>query len=117
MQNAISRRDGAGRLGPRTVKLVRATAALSPRKRAAASALLALLLASCGDSPPEPEARTASTLPSLAPGSTATSAPAAGGEGGILPDVTVDDLAGGTVQVSSLAPAERPTLVWFWAPH
>ena len=34
----------------------------------------------------------------------------------ILPDVTVDDVAGGTVNLASLAPSPRPLLLWFWAP-
>ena len=46
--------------------------------------------------------------PAQAPGSTARSA---------LPDLTVDDVAGGKVQLASLAPAAQPLLVWFWAPH
>lgn len=44
-----------------------------------------------------------------------TAAPAPSGKS-ILPDLTVDDVAGGTVNLSSLAPAPRPVLLWFWAP-
>jgi ferric-dicitrate binding protein FerR (iron transport regulator) len=35
-----------------------------------------------------------------------------------LPEVDVLDVAdGSTVQLGSLLPAEKPLLVWFWAPH
>lgn len=44
-----------------------------------------------------------------------TAAPAPSGKS-ILPDLVVDDVAGGTVNLSSLAPAPRPVLLWFWAP-
>jgi len=77
---------------------------------------VALSLASCGGSSPEPDAGPASTLPSLAsPGLTQTTvAPEAAAR---LPDVTVDDVGGGTVRLASLTPAALPTLIWFWAPH
>lgn len=53
---------------------------------------------------------TTSASPSVAP-----QAPAAAS---VLPDLSVDDVAAGTkVDLSSLAPADRPLLVWFWAPH
>ncbi len=36
----------------------------------------------------------------------------------VLPDVDVVDLATGeTVNLASFAPADRPILLWFWAPH
>ena len=35
-----------------------------------------------------------------------------------LPDLEVVDVATGTpVQLRSLVPSDRPTLLWFWAPH
>lgn len=35
-----------------------------------------------------------------------------------LPDVTVLDVhTGDRVTLASLAPADRPILLWFWAPH
>lgn len=34
-----------------------------------------------------------------------------------LPDVTVVDLAGGEFRLASLAPSDRPIVLWFWAPH
>ena len=36
----------------------------------------------------------------------------------VIPDVDVVDLATGeTVNLASFAPADRPILLWFWAPH
>jgi len=59
------------------------------------------------------------TIGSPGPGpapSVAAPAPAAGKS--VLPDLAVDDVAAGSkVNLSSLAPAEQPLLVWFWAPH
>ena len=34
----------------------------------------------------------------------------------VLPDVTVDNVAGGTTNLATLAPSPRPILLWFWAP-
>ena len=35
-----------------------------------------------------------------------------------LPDVSVQDVAAGTqVNLASLLPADRPILLWMWAPH
>jgi hypothetical protein len=36
--------------------------------------------------------------------------------GAKLPSVSVDDLAGGKVSLSSLVPAQKPLLVWAWSP-
>lgn len=56
---------------------------------------------------------TASTT--AAPGATPAAAPAAPSP---LPDVAVLDAGTGeTVQLAALLPADRPLLVWFWAPH
>lgn len=54
----------------------------------------------------------------LAPatGTAPVPATAAGNNG--LPDAEVRDVASGATQtVRALAPADRPTLFWFWAPH
>lgn len=38
--------------------------------------------------------------------------------GNVVPDVAVLDVAtGDTVDLGGLIPAERPILLWFWAPH
>lgn len=38
--------------------------------------------------------------------------------GSALPDVVVNDVgAGGEISLQTLAPSDRPTLLWFWAPH
>lgn len=34
-----------------------------------------------------------------------------------LPALTVENVAGGQVDLASYFPAERPVVVWFWAPH
>ena len=65
---------------------------------------LALVLAGCGSGQ-----------------DTGTAAPAAGGDGAqatVLPDLSVTDIAtGDQVTLRSLVPADRPVLLWFWAPH
>ena len=33
------------------------------------------------------------------------------------PAIEVIDLAGGNVNLASLAPSQNPVLLWFWAPH
>ena len=33
-----------------------------------------------------------------------------------LPKVTVDEVSGGKLDLSSLTPAEKPLLVWAWSP-
>jgi hypothetical protein len=36
----------------------------------------------------------------------------------VLPDLVVDDVgAGAKVNLASLAPSQRPVLLWMWAPH
>lgn len=58
----------------------------------------------------EPSAPTESSAPE------ATTPPT--GEATFLPDIEVVDVASGdTVALRSLASADRPTLLWFWAPH
>ncbi len=54
-------------------------------------------------------------------GGPVAAAPAAEGSGqaaGLLPELTVTDVGAGTeVALTSLVPADRPVLLWFWAPH
>ena len=56
------------------------------------AALLALWVTGCGGSP--------------APDAQATG----------LPKLTVDEVGGGKVDLSSLTPGEKPLLVWAWSP-
>ncbi len=94
-----------------------------------ALACAGLVLSGCGGggedqvvtSPPQ---ATGSTLPSItapvpdgsAPGPTAP-APS-GARSAVLPSVSVDDIGAGTkVDLASLSPSSRPTLMWMWAPH
>ena len=65
---------------------------LKPVVRLVCAALLALVIVGCGGAPPG-------------------DAPPAG-----LPRVTVDDVSGGKVDLSSLTPADKPLLVWAWSP-
>lgn len=83
---------------------------------------LGLLLAACGGpaaprevATPGPSA-TAPQVPTAVVVSTPTTAAPAPAGTSVLPDLTVDNVAGGTVNLSSLAPAPRPVLLWFWAP-
>lgn len=85
------------------------------RLRCSAALLLAgVVLAAC--------ARTAgpSTDAGPAPATdppAATARPSPAPAGSDLPAVDVVELASGaTVALASIAPSERPTLVWFWAP-
>ena len=91
---------------------------------AAAVATSALLVAACGGSSPsgQPPPPSASTLPSLEDAGPApvapptTGAPSAAGAS-VLPDIVVDDVGGGKVNLASLAPSAEPILLWMWAPH
>ena len=89
---------------------------LSSRARLAAFALGAtLLLASCGggESSSEPAG---STLPAL-PDAVELD-PAADIAANQLPDVVVDDVgAGNKVNLRNVAPADKPILLWMYAPH
>ncbi|MBA2350042.1 MAG: TlpA family protein disulfide reductase [Solirubrobacterales bacterium] len=102
------------------------------------AALAALLLAACGGSSddvdsgipsasaPAAEAVTATTevegveAPAGEGEAAEASAPAGGAdelpEGPKLPDVSVKDLAGGSLSVADIK-SEKPVLVWFYAPH
>lgn len=52
-------------------------------------------------------------------GNTAPAAkPEAGASAGPLPAITVQDVtADRPVALNSFIPSDRPTLLWFWAPH
>lgn len=81
----------------------------------------AVLLAACGSagSDREPRATTgvaAPTAEAAAVTRAADDAPAPA-KGPPLPDVSVQDLAGGSLSVADLAGGEKPVLAWFWAPH
>lgn len=102
------------------------------------AALAALLLAACGGatdatsdsgipsaSAPASESVTATTEVEgveapAGEGEAEASAPSGGAdelaEGPKLPDVSVKDLAGGSVSVADLK-SDKPILVWFYAPH
>ncbi len=72
------------------------------------------------DPPPAPEPPADPPPPPADPPPAADPPPptTAAAEPNDLPDVTVIDVAGGeSLVLSSLAPADRPILVWFWAPH
>ncbi len=85
---------------------------------------LALSAAACGDSSDSPE-----TAPIESPTSTEASATqesatepapesAAPAPASDLPSVEVVDVAtGATVNLASFAPADKPLVLWFWAPH
>ena len=93
------------------------------RKRIVAAALAGgITLAACGGSPAAPvgEDGVAITLPEPSAGpipdlpvspNAATASP--------LPQVTVRQINGdgGFVQFKNELPADKPLLVWFWAPH
>lgn len=87
-------------------------------------ALLALVAVACGSSP-QTAAPDAADTSSPAVTASAARTPPASGESvpppaaeQALPGVEVIDLADdGLVNVASLAPASKPVLVWFWAPH
>lgn len=88
-----------------------------------------LVLSGCGGAGEDkvgtsPAQATGSTLPSIAapaPDGSATvpTAPAPSrARSAVLPSVSVDDIGAETkVDLASLSPSSRPTLVWLWAPH
>lgn len=86
---------------------------LRPNRTAALIAATALTLAACGGT-------TNSGSPAEAAGSAAAGTAAAGPSNAAspLPDVEVLDVTSGErVQLAGYLPAEKPTLVWLWAPH
>lgn len=93
------------------------------RKRIVAVALVGgIALAACSGAPPAPVGAdgAAVTLPEPAPGpvpNLPVSPDAA--VGSPLPEIAVRQLNfdGGWVQLKNELPADKPLLVWFWAPH
>lgn len=74
-------------------------------------ALGAVLAAACGSDEPSQVGAPPAADPAPAP------APAASPDND-LPEVTVVNVVSGeSLVLSSLAPADRPILAWFWAPH
>ena len=120
-------RSGPTPSRPRPVRRWRAmTPARSSRRLlgAAAVATSALLVAACGGSSPsgQPPPPSASTLPSLedagpAPVAPPTTVAPSAADASVLPDIVVDDVGGGRVNLASLAPSAEPILLWMWAPH
>ena len=103
-----------------------------PAGRLSLVAGLALLAGGCGSAgsgvaaPPtaatavDPGSTSGSAVPGApaAPAEPAPPSTVADIEGSILPSVRLTDLrSGGLVDLASLVPAERPVLLWFWAPH
>ena len=88
-----------------------------------------LVLSGCGGGGQDqvltsPAQATGSTLPSITAPAPDCAAPAptapapARAESAVLPSVSVDDVGAGTkVNLATLSPSSRPTLVWMWAPH
>jgi len=78
-------------------------------------------LTACGGGVGERVASTPGTTAPLlttAPPAPSVTPPAPAAARSVLPDLSVDDVVAGTkVDLSSLAPADQPLLVWFWAPH
>lgn len=84
-------------------------------------ALVAVVAAACAGSEPS-QVATAPAPPAQPPADPppADPPPAAqeAADGNALPSVTVIDVVSGeSLVLSSLAPADRPILAWFWAPH
>ncbi|MYJ31703.1 MAG: hypothetical protein F4067_03760 [Acidimicrobiia bacterium] len=98
--------------------------ALTKTKVLAMAFCLALGAAACGDSvdspatgpteAPAPAEAPATQAPAPEP-ATESAAPAPESD---LPSVELVDIAtGATVNLASFAPADRPLVLWFWAPH
>ena len=76
-------------------------------------AATALMTAACAGSEPSQV-----SAPPAAPPADPAPAPAPADPANDLPAVTVVNVVSGESSVlSSLAPADRPILLWFWAPH
>ena len=90
------------------------------RAAAALVAGLGIILVACGGPAPPAERAIPDTselrMPTAVVVTTPTTAAPAPSGKSVLPDLSVDDVAGGTVNLSSLAPAGLPLLLWFWAP-
>lgn len=86
--------------------------------------VLATVLTACGGATPEPPVDAdgvAVTLPTPEPGPIPTDLPVSpdAAIGSPLPELAVRQIngEGGWVQLKNELPAEKPLLVWFWAPH
>lgn len=90
----------------------------SRRSRLGAAAFAsALLLAACGGGDSADSADPSGSTLAPAPDETELD-PAADMVANQLPDVVVDDIGrGNKVNVRNLAPADKPILLWMWAPH
>lgn len=76
-------------------------------------AIAAVMAAACAGSEPAQV-----STPPAAPPADPAPAPAPGDPVNDLPAVTVVNVVSGeSFVLSSLAPADRPILAWFWAPH
>ncbi|MFM7537791.1 MAG: hypothetical protein ACKO91_18635 [Acidimicrobiales bacterium] len=81
------------------------------RKTTTWLATLAVVLAACGGETSSLQGSTEETARPAVDGPVGT-APSP------LPDVEVLDVATGRpVRLATFVPADKPTLVWFWAPH
>lgn len=95
---------------------------VSPRKKrllVAVLAVAAITAAACSDGGNEnSQVSTAPAAPAADPAPAPQPAPPAAGPVNDLPEVDVINVVSGeTLLLSSLAPADRPILAWFWAPH
>lgn len=89
---------------------------------AVAALAAAVLAAACGGTESAPVATApappADPPPAPGPSPAPESPPADAAGANDLPAVTVVDVVSGeSLVLSSLAPANRPILLWFWAPH
>lgn len=83
------------------------------RLLAVALAVATVMAAACADGEPSQV-----SSPPAAPPADPAPAPAPRDPANDLPAVTVVDVVSGeSFVLSSLAPADRPILAWFWAPH
>ena len=83
-----------------------------------------LVLAACGGATPDPPVGadgSAVTLPTPEPGPVPDDIPVSpdAAIGSPLPELAVRQINGdgGWVQLKNELPADKPLLVWFWAPH
>ena len=84
-------------------------------------AVPAVVAAACGGGDESSQVSTAPAAPAADPAPAPQPAPApapAAAPGNDIPEVTVVNVVSGdSLVLSSLAPADRPILLWFWAPH
>ncbi|WP_420432726.1 hypothetical protein [Candidatus Poriferisocius sp.] len=87
-------------------------------KLAALAVVLALGAAACGDSGAPTTSTPATTPPIQAPAAEQAPVNEAPAPASDLPSVDVVNVAtGATVNLASFAQADRPLVLWFWAPH